>query len=102
MLSTMRLRRSVFAVLFVAAAVALGCGQPPRPDPRPNVLVILLDDLRSDTLGYAGHPHVKTPHIDRLAREGVIFRNAFATTSLCSPSRASLLTGVYAHRHRVT
>ncbi len=69
---------------------------------RPNVLVVLLDDLRSDTPGYAGKGHVKTPQIDRIAAEGVNFRNAFATTSLCSPSRASLLTGVYAHRHGVT
>ena len=69
---------------------------------RPNILVILLDDLRWDTLGYAGHPHVKTPQIDRIANEGVNFRNAFCTTSLCSPSRASLLSGVYAHKHGVT
>ena len=55
-----------------------------------------------DALGYAGHPHVKTPKIDRIANEGVNFRNAFCTTSLCSPSRASLLSGVYAHKHGVT
>jgi len=69
---------------------------------RPNVLVVLLDDLRADAPGYAGKGYVKTPQIDRIAAEGVNFRNAFATTSLCSPSRASLLTGVYAHRHGVT
>jgi N-acetylglucosamine-6-sulfatase len=48
-----------------------------------------------------GHPFVKTPHIDRIAREGVRFRNAYATTPLCSPSRASFLTGLYAHKHGV-
>ncbi|MGH9370178.1 MAG: sulfatase family protein, partial [Vicinamibacterales bacterium] len=69
---------------------------------RPNILFVLLDDLRWDTLGYAGHPHVKTPQIDRIANEGVTFRNAFCTTSLCSPSRGSLLSGVYAHKHGVT
>ena len=69
---------------------------------RPNVLVVLLDDLRWDAPGYSGKGQVKTPQIDRIATEGVNFRNAFATTSLCSPSRASLLTGVYAHRHGVT
>ncbi len=69
---------------------------------RPNILFILLDDLRADALGYAGNPHVKTPQIDRIAKEGVNFKNAFCTTSLCSPSRASLLTGVYAHKHTVT
>jgi N-acetylglucosamine-6-sulfatase len=68
---------------------------------RPNVLVILCDDLRWDALGYAGNPHVKTPNIDRLAAEGVNFANAFCTTSLCSPSRASILSGLYAHVHGV-
>lgn len=69
---------------------------------RPNVLFILCDDLRWDCLSSAGHPHLKTPHIDRLAREGVFFKNTFCTTSLCSPSRASILSGLYAHAHGVT
>ena len=73
-----------------------------EPAQRPNVLFILCDDLRWDALGYSGNPHVKTPHIDRLAREGVQFKNVFCTTSLCSPSRASILSGLYAHAHRVT
>ncbi len=68
---------------------------------RPNVLFILCDDLRPDALGCYGSPHVKTPNIDRLAAEGVRFRNAFCTTSLCSPSRASILSGRYAHGHGV-
>lgn len=69
---------------------------------RPNILFVLCDDLRWDSLGCAGHPHIKTPHIDRLANEGVFFANAFCTTSLCSPSRASILSGLYAHTHGVT
>ncbi len=68
---------------------------------RPNILVVLTDDQRWDALGFLGHPFLKTPNMDRLAREGVHFRNAFVTTSLCSPSRASILTGLYAHNHRV-
>ena len=68
----------------------------------PNVLLILCDDLRWNALGYMGHPHVKTPNIDRLASEGLVFENAFCTTSLCSPSRASILSGLYAHAHGVT
>lgn len=68
---------------------------------RPNVVFILCDDLRWDCLGVAGHPHLKTPNIDRLAKEGVYFKNAFCTTSLCSPSRASILSGKYAHAHGV-
>jgi N-acetylglucosamine-6-sulfatase len=67
----------------------------------PNVVFVLVDDLRWDELGAAGHPVVKTPNIDRLAREGALFRNAFVTTPLCSPSRASFLTGHYARRHGI-
>jgi N-acetylglucosamine-6-sulfatase len=67
----------------------------------PNLVVVIVDDLRWDDIGAAGHPFVRTPHIDRLAREGVRFPNAFATTPLCSPSRASILTGLYAHRHGI-
>jgi len=72
-----------------------------RADDRPNVLVILTDDHRHDAMGCAGHPFFKTPHLDRLAAEGARFVNAFVTTSLCSPSRASLLSGRYSHGHTV-
>jgi len=68
---------------------------------RPNVVFILTDDQRSDALSCMGHPHLKTPHIDRLAKEGVLFKNHFCTTSLCSPSRASILGVLYAHTHGV-
>ena len=69
---------------------------------QPNVLFMLCDDLRPDALGCYGSKHVKTPHIDRIAKEGVLFKNTFCTTSLCSPSRASILSGLYAHTHGVT
>jgi arylsulfatase A-like enzyme len=69
--------------------------------PRPNVLFILCDDLRPAALSCYGSKHVRTPHIDALSRTGVRFANAFCTTSLCSPSRASILTGLYASRHGV-
>jgi N-acetylglucosamine-6-sulfatase len=68
---------------------------------RPNVVFIIMDDLRWDELGCLGHPFVKTPNADRIAREGATFRNFFATTPLCSPSRASFLTGLYPHTHGV-
>ncbi|MDP6721475.1 MAG: sulfatase-like hydrolase/transferase, partial [Pirellulaceae bacterium] len=67
----------------------------------PNIVFILIDDLRYDTFGYMGHPFVETPHIDALAKGGMQFTNAFVTTSLCSPSRASFLTGQYMHNHKV-
>jgi N-acetylglucosamine-6-sulfatase len=68
---------------------------------RPNILVILVDDLRWDELACAGHPFVRTPGIDRIAHEGARFRNAFSTAPLCSPIRASLLTGKYSHNHGI-
>jgi N-acetylglucosamine-6-sulfatase len=68
---------------------------------RPNVLFILCDDIRWNAMSCAGHPALKTPNIDRLATEGVRFANMFCTTSLCSPSRGSILTGLYAHTHGV-
>jgi len=72
-----------------------------EPAERPNIVFILTDDQRYDAMGCVGHPWLKTPHMDRLAREGVMFKNAFVTTSLCSPSRGSFLTGCYAHSHEV-
>jgi N-acetylglucosamine-6-sulfatase len=68
---------------------------------QPNILVILIDDLRYDEFGAGGHPYMKTPHIDRIAHEGVLFERAFHTTSICSPNRASILTGQYASRHGI-
>ena len=68
---------------------------------KPNVVFVLTDDQRWDALGCAGNPYLKTPHIDRLAAEGLYFENVFCTTSLCSPSRASILSGLYAHSHGV-
>jgi N-acetylglucosamine-6-sulfatase len=65
------------------------------------VVFILCDDLRWNAMSCAGHPTLKTPHLDRLAEEGVRFASMFCTTSLCSPSRASILTGLYAHTHGV-
>ncbi len=67
----------------------------------PNIIFILTDDHRWDALSSMGHPVIQTPNLDRLAKEGIMFSNAFVTTSLCSPSRASFLTGQYAHRHGV-
>ena len=68
---------------------------------RPNFLIILIDDLRFDEFGAGGHPYMKTPNIDRIAREGVLFERAFHTTPICSPNRASVLTGQYASRHGI-
>ena len=60
---------------------------------QPNFIVILIDDLRHDEFGAGGHPYMLTPHIDRIAAEGALFERAFHTTSICSPNRASIVTG---------
>jgi len=70
-------------------------------DQKPNIIFFLTDDHRYDCMGFMGHPFLETPGFDQIAREGVFLENAFVTTSLCSPSRASILTGLYAHQHRV-
>lgn len=68
---------------------------------RPNIIFILTDDHRWDAMSCMGHPFLKTPNMDRIRNEGVLYKNAFVTTSLCSPARASFLTGAYAHNHGV-
>jgi N-acetylglucosamine-6-sulfatase len=95
-------RRTAMTTL---AGLALAAGSGTRAvasATRPNIIFILSDDHRYDAFGFMDKPWLKTPHFDRLAREGVHFRNSFVTTSLCSPSRASFLTGQYAHCHGVT
>ena len=73
----------------------------PNAKPR-NIVFILTDDHRYDALGFLkGQSFIETPRLDELARNGVHLKNAFVTTALCSPSRASILTGLYAHQHRV-
>jgi N-acetylglucosamine-6-sulfatase len=97
------MRKLAIIVVAVVLLATINLAQPERQQqPRPNIVFILIDDLRWDELGIAGHPFLKTPHIDRIASEGALFRNAFMTTPLCSPSRASFLTGQYAYTHGIT
>jgi N-acetylglucosamine-6-sulfatase len=92
------------ACFLCVASAGQGAVEPlPRlgeTQPR-SMVFILADDHRYDALGFMGHPFLETPHLDRLAREGAHFRNAFVTTALCSPSRATILTGVYPFKHRI-
>ena len=71
------------------------------PSARPNIVVVLVDDMRFDEFGAGGHPYIETPNIDRLAKEGALFANAFHAVPLCSPNRATLLTGQYPSRHGI-
>jgi N-acetylglucosamine-6-sulfatase len=85
---------SAFAGLLLASATSAA-------EPRPNILLVIVDDLRFDDFGAAGHPFALTPHIDRIAREGAQFKNFFAVTPLCSPSRANILTGLQTRHHGI-
>ncbi len=96
---TSRLFATLSALLIVGCAPSQDVA--PAQPRRPNIVVVLVDDMRWDEMGVAGHPFIETPNMDRLAREGARFVNAFATTPLCSPSRASLLTGQYAHTNGI-
>ena len=92
-------RRHLLQAATAAAATGSLIAQPRR---RRNVVFILSDDHRYDAMGFMHpQPWLRTPHLDTLARDGAHLKNAFVCTALCSPSRASILTGLYAHRHHI-
>ena len=105
-----------YRLLLLLSVLAFACQENPRSDSRevsaaperrpaeerPNLIFILADDHRYDFMGFTGKvPWLETPHLDRLAAEGAYAENTFVGTSLCSPSRASILTGLYTHTHTV-
>ncbi|HEY0548019.1 MAG TPA: sulfatase-like hydrolase/transferase, partial [Verrucomicrobiae bacterium] len=93
----MKLWLPLLFALAICALPAAGANAAQRP----NILFLLADDLRADTLGCAAHGIVQTPHLDALAKRGTAFRNAFVTTSICCVSRASIFSGQYARRHGI-
>ena len=103
MISPLARRRCAFLALLPLAAACRSTGTtPPQlPGARPNIIMIVVDDLRWDELSVAGHPYLETPNIDRLAAEGAMFTNAFHSVPLCSPNRATILTGQYPSRHGI-
>ena len=88
------------ASLLLTLGVAVG-EESPGEEVRPNIVFLLTDDQRWDTLGATGNTVIQTPNLDALAREGMAFREAFVTTSICSVSRASILSGQYARQHGI-
>ncbi len=97
---------SRFISLLAIATMLVQCNSK-APDsnkatvPPPNIVFVLVDDMRWDEFSAAGHAYIQTPNIDRIAAEGAIFTNAFTTMPLCSPSRAGFLTGMYAHSNGI-
>jgi len=91
------MNRWIQLVSFFIFWLSLGA----MPVGRPNILVILSDDQRADHLGVNGHPVLRTPNLDNLADEGMNFRNAFATSTACTPNRTCILTGQYERKHGV-
>ncbi|MDF1815174.1 MAG: sulfatase [Verrucomicrobiales bacterium] len=85
------IRKSFFALLVLSFYSAVQSAE------KPNIVLFIADDVSFDDLGCYGHPHIKTPSIDRLAKNGMRFDNAYLTTSSCSPSRCSIITGRYPH-----
>ena len=97
---TMRRNRRGF-LQDVTAALAGGvfaAGATARP---PNIVFVLADDLGWGDLGCYGHPHIKTPNLDRLARQGALFTQFYVSAPVCSPSRAGFLTGQCPSRHQI-
>jgi arylsulfatase A-like enzyme len=90
--------RAHFAVGINAAAVAGACCGAIQPEERPNIVLILADDLGYNDVGFHGCKEIPTPHLDRLAASGVQFSSGYVTHAYCSPSRAALLTGRYQQR----
>ena len=86
--------------LFILLTALAGFASAPlgQADTRPNIVFMIADDLAWDDLGCSGNPNVRTPNLDRLAKGGMQFTNAFLTISSCSPSRASIITGTYPHQ----
>jgi arylsulfatase A-like enzyme len=90
----------IICALFLASLMNVAFGAAAQS--RPNLIFILTDDLRWNALGCMGDNLVQTPNLDRLAKQGVTFKNTFATTSICCVSRASIFTGQYERRHGIS
>ena len=96
--SKTRLGQSLFCLALLVLVFVFPAGAQDRA--RPHVVLIYADEFRFDCLGATGNPDVKTPNIDALARDGVVYNNSFCTWPVCTPSRLSLLTGQYVQQHR--
>ena len=84
-----------FLILFASIVGLSACESQPEPPAQPNIIFLLADDQRADSLSFTGHAFSQTPNIDQLARNGVRFTNAFTVEPICAPSRFAFLSGQY-------
>ena len=94
-------RRDFVSTVAAGIGGTARCLSAPAVAGRPNVLFLMTDELHHRALSLTGNPYIQTPNMDRIAREGALFTNATCVTPYCSPSRASMITGVYPHRHGI-
>ncbi|MGY8655107.1 MAG: sulfatase family protein [Verrucomicrobiia bacterium] len=96
--------KSLIAAFLLAGALIIGFAAQASAASadKPNIVLILSDDQSWNDYGFMGHEHIKTPHLDKLASESVLFRRGYVPTALCRPSLMTLMTGQYAHKHGVT
>lgn len=96
----MKSRRASQLLLAITFCLSLGLSR--AAETPPNVVMIISDDHLWSDYGFQGHPHIQTPHLDKLAKESLTFTRGYVPSSLCCPSLASIITGRYPHQHKVT
>jgi alpha-L-rhamnosidase len=89
-----------YLLLAIVFCCQMAIAQTAKKAKKPNIIFILTDDQRWDALGYAGNPYVNTPEMDKLAMQGVFFKNSIVTTPICAASRATILSGMQERAHR--
>ena len=89
--------RTFFTAMLLSLTVFSSIAAANEPDDRPNIVLIIADDMNWDDCGAYGHPSIRTPNIDSIAKDGMKFNHAYLTVSSCSPSRSSIITGKYPH-----
>ena len=96
----MKLRSGARVRLLLICLLPMGCAGP-ADRPPPNIVLIISDDQAWSDYGFMGHPHIETPRLDRLASESLLFTRGYVPASLCRPSLATIVTGLYPHQHRI-
>lgn len=91
-----------WCLVLATALPGVGCQSATSPQRPPNVVLIISDDQAWGDFGFMGHPAIQTPHLDRLAARSAVFERGYVPSSLCRPSLATMITGLYPHEHKIT